>query len=221
MADQADNALFREIEDDLREDRAKKLWKAYGKHVLAVTVAIVIGVAGYQGWRSYDISTRTADGDRFAAALNLVAGDQLAEATNAFAGIAQDASDGYAMLARFQQAGLLIRDGATAEAVATYQSLSDDTGIPVVYRDLAVVLGALQELDLQGGSAASLVSRAAALNTADNPWRHSAREIAALAAMQNNDLTTARETLTKLANDPQTPRGMRDRAGEMLAIIGQ
>jgi len=221
VADQTDSGLFREIEDELREERAQKLWKTYGKHLLAAAVAVVIGVAGFQGWRSYDISTRTADGDRFAAALNLVAGEQLAEATNAFADIARDATGGYAMLARFQQAGLFVRDGATAEAIAAYQTLSEDTGIPAVYRDLAVVLGALQELDQRGGDGTALVNRAATLNTTENPWRHSAREIAALAAMQGNDHAAARELLTKLANDPQTPRGMRDRASELLAIIGK
>ena len=76
VADETDNVLFREIEDELRQERAKKLWKNYGRYIIATVVALVIGVAGYQGWRTYDISSRTADGERFAAALKLA--DRLA-----------------------------------------------------------------------------------------------------------------------------------------------
>ena len=111
VADKTDNVLFREIEDELRKERAKKLWKNYGRYIIATAVALVIGVAGYQGWRTYDISSRTADGERFAAALKLAADNHSEQAATAFANISQDAVSGYAMLSRFREAGLLVSSG--------------------------------------------------------------------------------------------------------------
>ena len=66
-----DDILFEEIDDELRHDQANKLWQAYGQYVIGLAVAIVVGVGGYQAWRSYDLSTRQASGERFAAAMTL------------------------------------------------------------------------------------------------------------------------------------------------------
>ena len=56
MADQQDDGLLREIDEELRQEQAQKLWKTYGKYVIAVAVAVVAVVAGYQGYRAYDLS---------------------------------------------------------------------------------------------------------------------------------------------------------------------
>ena len=37
--------LFQEIDDELRQDKASKLWKIYGKYVIAVAVIVIISVA--------------------------------------------------------------------------------------------------------------------------------------------------------------------------------
>ncbi len=48
-----DDFLFEEIDDELRQDRAHKLWRAYGQYVIGAVLALVIGVAGYQGWHPW------------------------------------------------------------------------------------------------------------------------------------------------------------------------
>ena len=220
VADETDNVLFREIEDELRQERAKKLWKNYGRYIIATAVALVIGVAGYQGWRTYDISSRTADGERFAAALKLAADNHSEQAATAFANISQDAGSGYAMLSRFREAGLLVSSGDLYGAARIYQALADDSEIEATYRDLAVILGVLQEMNQPGGGHGKLIGSVAALNTSDNPWRHSAREILAFSALQGGNRASARNLLSQLANDATAPAGVRTRSAEMLAIVG-
>ena len=68
-----DDILFEEVDDELRQDQANKLWQVYGQYVLALCVAIVIGVGGFKGWQHYDLTTRQEAGERFAAAMTLVA----------------------------------------------------------------------------------------------------------------------------------------------------
>jgi len=220
VADKTDNVLFREIEDELRQDRAKKLWKTYGQYILATAVALVIGVAGYQGWRTYDIRTRTAVGERFAAALELVANNHSEQAVTAFASISQDAGSGYAMLSRFREAGLLVSRGNSDGAARIYQALADDRKIEAIYRDLAVILGVWQEMNQPDSGRGKLIGSVTALNTSDNPWRHSAREILANLALQRGDNASASDLLNQLANDATAPAGVRARATEMLAIVG-
>ncbi len=216
MADPVQDSLFREIEEDLRQEHWAKLWKRYGNYFVGAVIALVLSVAGYQGWRAYDIATRQSDGERFAEALTLAGDKQTQAAAEVFAGLAADATAGYALLARFQEAALLAKRG---EPAAAYADLAQDPGVDAVYRDLAVILGAFHELN--GPGAGDLSARLAPLTADGNPWRHSAKELTAVLAARAGDRTKARALFTALAADVTAPQGIRARAGEMLAILGQ
>ena len=216
MADPVEDSLFREIEEDLRQEHWAKLWKRYGNYAVGAVLALVLSVAGYQGWRAYDIATRQSDGERFAAALKLADDKQTQAAAEAFAGLAADATAGYALLARFQEAALLAKRGDPA---AAYAELAQDPGVDAVYRDLAVILGAFHEMN--GPGAGDLSARLAPLTADGNPWHHSAKELIAVLAARAGDRTKARALFTDLAADATAPQGIRARASEMLAILGQ
>ncbi len=219
MADPVEDSLFREIEEDLRQEHWAKLWKRYGNYGIGAVLALVLSVAGYQGWRAYDIATRQSDGERFAAALKLAGDKQTQAAAEAFAGLAADATAGYALLARFQEAAVLAKRGEPAEAAAAYTDLAQDPGVDAVYRDLAVILGTFHEMN--GPGAGDLSARLAPLTADGNPWHHSAKELIAVLAARAGDRTKARTLFTALAADAMAPQGIRARAGEMLAILGQ
>ncbi len=219
MADPVQDSLFREIDEDLRQERYAKLWKRYGNYIVGAVFAVVLSVAGFQGWRAYDVATRQSDGERFAEALTLAGDKQLQAAAEAFAGMAADATSGYALLARFQEAALLAKRGERAAAAAAYEDLAADPGIDAVYRDLAVILGVFHEMN--GPRAGDLSGRLAPLTADGNPWRHSAKELTATLAVRAGDRTKARALFAALVADVTAPQGIRARAGEMLAILGQ
>jgi len=218
VADPLQDGLFREIDEELRQEHYAKLWKKYGTHIMAAALALVIGVAGYQGWRAYDIKNRQADSARFAEAQRLASAEKTDEARLAFARLASDAGGGYAVLARFREAALLARSADRPAAATAYRELADDTSVGPIYRDLAVVLGTLQALD--DGAPAELTGRLAPLTADDNPWRHSAREITGLLALRTGDREKARQAFDRLTGDPATPRGIRGRATELLEALG-
>jgi len=221
VADPVQDSLFREIDEELRHEQFGKLWKRYGQYVIVAVLALVVSVAGFQGWRAYDISTRRSDGERFAKALALAGNDQTQAAAKAFAKVAADARRGYGMLARFQEAALLARRGEQEAAAAAYRELARDTGIDATYRDLAVILGVIHDMNGTGTGALELSDRLAPLTAGTNPWRHSATELTALLAAGAGNRTKARKLFTGLAADVTAPHGIRARAKEMLAILGQ
>ncbi len=218
MADQVQDSLLREIDEELRQEHYAKLWKRYGKYIIAAAVVLVVGVAGYQGWRNWDIQSRRSQSEQFQVALDQKRSGDLEAARNAFAEMAEDASAGYATLARFQEAAVMEESGDTQGAITVYKGLAGDSSIPERYQGLAVILGALLEMD--DADPAALTQRLAPLTEGDNPWRFSALEITGFLAYKSGDTDRAREIFDRLSNDAAAPQGIRGRAAEMTAVLG-
>lgn len=216
-----DDLLFKEIEEDLRQDQLTKLFKAYGGYGLIAAVSLVVGVAGYQGWKTWDAKVRREGGERFAAAMALANANNPDQALRSFAAIAADGRAGYAMLARFQEARITAGRGDAAGAAKAYRALADDDALDPIYRALATILGVIQELDMPGADLKAAAERLLPLTADTSPWRWSAREAAALVAWRAGDAAKAEALLTALAADQQGPPGVRARAREMLSILGK
>ncbi len=216
-----DDILFQEIDDELRHDRAHKLWQAYGQYMVGAVLALVIGVAGYQGWQKYQLSSRLADSRKFTAATELAEAKNLDAAFKAFAELSDSGGEGYQLLARFIQARLLAEQGEANSAATAFRVLADDPSVAPIYRGLAVVLGAVQELNIAGTDWADLEKRLEPLMADSSPWRFSARELTGLLAKRSGDTAKAKKLFSGLADDHTGPQGIRNRAREMLSILGK
>jgi hypothetical protein len=86
------------------------------------------------------------------------------------------------------------------------------------YRDLASVLWAMHALE--EGDAAAVEARMAPLAEGSGPFRASAAEVRALAALKRGETEAARRGFRALAADGAAPQGVRDRAGRVLSGIG-
>ena len=217
MAEDTDDHLFEEIEEDLRAERYAKLWKRYGKFVIAGFVFLIIGVAGFKGWQTYDQKVRAEQSNQFAAATKLLAEKKSNEAQKLFAALAKDGSHGYRFLSRLRQAALLTKSGDSKGAQNAYDSIAADSGLKQLYRNLATLLSVMAMLDK--GDPTSLNARLAPLLAKDNPWRFSAKEASALLNLRAGKQKQAYDLLVVLSNDTATPQGIRSRAQELSAAI--
>ena len=210
--------IFREIDEELRRDNFLKLWQRYWKYAIAAVAVLVVGTAVVTGWRQYQQGQRQAEGVRYQAALSLAQQGKDQEAAGAFASIAQDANAGRAVLAQFEEAALKIKSGDRDGALAIYDKIAADGSTDQAYRGLANLLAARLQLDKDPKGAAA---RIAPLTDAGNPWRASALELTAVAALDQGDTATARATYQHLADDLDAPQDARARAAEMVAALAQ
>ncbi len=210
--------IFREVDEDLKRDQALQLWRRYGKYVIAFAVATVVATAGLVGWQNYRESQRAADGRAFALAMELVNKGDVAAASAAMADIA-NRSSGYRPLALLQEAGLKIRAGDRAGAAAIYDKIAADGDVDQPFRDLATILSALNTLDTADPSL--IEKKLQPLLAANAPFRPSALELEGLLALKVGDFKTAKQTFQELADDIAAPGGLRQRATQILAWIGE
>ena len=212
--------IFREVDEELKQERYEKLWRSYGKYVIGAAVFVVATVAGWKAWEGYQTDRRYAEGKQFAAAAALMQDGKAGDASAAFSALAAEAGSGYGILARFYQASLVSKGGDAAGAINIYDAISEDESAPGSLRELAVVLGALQALQVPSIDATTIATKIQPMSVAGRAYRHIALEILALTAQRAGDVDTARANYRAIVDDAVSPPGIRARASQMLSILG-
>ncbi|OEJ68464.1 hypothetical protein BEN30_05885 [Magnetovibrio blakemorei] len=220
VADHTEDALIREVNDELREEQMMKLWQRYGGVLVVVAIVIVVIVAGYQGWKAYDISTRTSEGGRFQNALQLAQSGDTAAALSAMSALSNDAASGYGMLAQFQEAALLNKQGDAVNAALLYQKIARENIGNVAFSGLANILGIMVEINAGGYDPKALEFRLTSIADDVHPYRYSARELLGIIALEAGDSEKAKAAFTNLSNDDTAPKGLRERAKNLLQRLG-
>lgn len=214
----SDDLIFREVDEELRQEQVKQIWQRYGTYIIAVAALIVVGVAGYKGWTWYKADRAAESGARFEQALRLVGDGKTDQARALLGDIAANGSGGYPLLARFAAAAAEAEAGNRQAAVDTYDALAQDAGDPVL-RDLARVQAAALIVDT-----APYETVAARLNGIDadaNVWRNSARELLGLSAYRAGDMDKAATAFEAILADPVAQEETRGRAELMLTLVTQ
>lgn len=209
--------IFQEIDEELRQDKAKELWQRYGKYAIAAIVLILATVAGVTWWQQQQQAERLAMADRYAQALQ---SENQAAAAGALEDLAAQANGGYRTVARLQAAAMQAESGDHAAAAATYDKVAKDDAADSLYRDLATVLSVLHGA-AAGQPAGELRARIEPQIEAGKPWRFTAREIAASLALAEGDIEAAKSHLSAISDDAEAPVDIRGRSAELLKAIDE
>ena len=212
----SDELIFREVDEELRQDQMARLWKRYGNVVIALALLIVLGVAGYRGWQWYAARQAAEGGERYEAALRQADEGKEADAIAGLEALAREGSGSYPLLARFAAAGLQAKTGNRDAAVAAYDALSNEAG-DAALRDLARVEAARLLVDTAERS--DIARRLAPVLAENSAWRNAARELIGLSALRTGDATGAADLFRQIATDATASQEIRQRAELMLAVL--
>lgn len=213
----SDDSFFREVNEEIRQEQAKKLWDTYGPWALALAVLVVLGTAAFVGWEYWTEQRANRSGDAFSQALTLANEGKNDEALGALQQLETDGYGAYPLLARMRAATVLEAKGDTAGAVASFDQVAADSSIPPAIRDMARLRAALILVD--SGSYADVSARAETLTGDTNPLRHSAREALGLSAWKEGRASDALVLFEQIAADNEAPRNNRERATLLAELI--
>ncbi|OAF09855.1 hypothetical protein AYJ54_11655 [Bradyrhizobium centrolobii] len=208
--------LFDEVDEEVRREQLKKLWDKYSIYFIALMVLIVAAVGGWRGYQFLEAKKSAEAGAAFEKAVELSEQDKHAEAEKAFTELAARAPSGYRTLALLRAAAeAAARDPKAAAKM--YDDIAADRSVGTEWQDLAKIRSA--GLLLDGTSYADMQQRLEASAAAGSTFRHSAREMLALSAWRNGDTAAARKWLDVIAEDGETPPGLRSRAEALQALL--
>jgi len=210
----SDESLFREVDEEVRQEQYKKLWARYGNLVIGVCLLVILGVGGYQGWNYWQTKQAEAAGDSFFSAAELAAAGKQAEARAQFESVSHP---GFRGLAQMREAALLVSDGKAADAVVIYDAVAADNTADATLRDLARIRAAAALADT--ASFADIETRLKAFDAESNPWRHVAREIMASVQWRLKDYAGAGKLAERILADSETPPTLRQRTQVMSELL--
>ncbi len=211
----AEDNIFREVDEELRNERMRQLWRKYAPLVFGLAFAIVAAVAAKEGWDYYQKSISSTSSDNFYAAIELIEKGDLTAANQALEKIKNEASGKYPLLAEFRQAALLLEEGKNKEAIAAYDSLANKISEQSL-RDLALIFAANALVD--SGDVAGVNARISGLINDENPLSLVAQEILGLTHYAAGDIDKAREIFENIII---SPRAQADIIGRVNIYISQ
>ena len=213
MSDNND-AIFREVDDEVRQDEYKKLWDRYGKQIGIVGALFIVAVAVFQGWQyMQQKQAEDASAIYFDATRKAAAGKQ----DDALAALSAVSHPGYAQLAKLQQAAILATKGDVDKAVAAYDLFASDQASDPALADLARIRAGYLLADSKTPD--ELLTRLGHFDKDDALWHNEAREIFALSAWRVKDYAMSNRYFTAIAADAGASPGAKQRAQLMLQLI--
>lgn len=208
--------IFQEVEEELSRDRLEAVWRRYGAYLIGAVALVFFVAVVIILWRQVEGRARAEASKAYFDAAQALDRGAYEEAANAFGVVSTLGITGYEALGRLREATSLRDAGKRQEAVAEFDALAADTSLPTLYRDLARLSAAMTIADQ--ASAEDLRARLAPL-LGQHPLRFFAHELLAFATYRMGDLSAARGHAQAVAEDPETPGGMRERAGKLLGLI--
>lgn len=214
----SDDLIFREVDEDVRRDRATEMARRYGPYAIAAVVLVIAATAAVVGWREYTASEQQAQGARFEQAMILLESEKPAEAAEIFEALVAEGSEGYRALAGQQAAAARAAAGDAAGALSAFDRIRRDDDLPDEQRDLAAIKAAMLALKIEGADAAT--ERLQPVIDGSGPFRGMAREVQAAAQLTAGDSEGAIATLKALTQDATSSAGVKTRAEQFLRALG-
>jgi hypothetical protein len=209
--------IFQEVDEEVRRERLLQLWKRYGNFIIAAVVIVVLGVGGWRGYQWWEAKKAAEAGGAFNSAVELFDTGKPAEAEAAFARLANQGPAAYRVLARIREAAILAQRDPKA-AVAAYDAIANDSSAGKLFQDLAAIRAGALLVDT--APLTEMTQRLEPLSKPDSPFRHSARELLALAAFKASDKVAAKKWFDMIESDPETPQSLRGRIDILMTLSG-
>ena len=216
-----ESEILREVEEDLRQEELKKLWKKISPFFTTAVVTALIGTGGYE-YRQHLIRQQSAlESEQLQDALADIENGKTDTALTALKSLRDSSSLGYKWLAALQYADVLAAENRPDEAVKALDYIAKDKTAPQSLRSLATLNGVSLSIDAGKPDYAVLKNKLAPMIEANNVWTADALELDALIALRQGDAARAKEDYVRITALPKVSDLKRMRATENLNFLNK
>lgn len=211
-------AFLREVDDELRRDRATEVWKRWGVWIAAAVVAVLAGFGGWLYWQHRQAEAAGRQGEQLQAAYDALAAGNPQAAQAPLATLGKTGNDGYRALALFTQADILLGKNDLKGAAARFAAVAGDGSLAQPFRDLALVRQTSAEFDAVKPQV--VIDRLRPLAVPGGAWLGSAGELVGAAYLKLGRRPEAAQMFGRIAADKTVPESIRQRAVQLAGATG-
>lgn len=222
--------FLEEVEHDIRQEKYRKLWEQYGKHVTTSITAVLVVLAGYSLWSNHQDRQQLKNSDYYVTAQHHMAEGKLSQALALLkeiqpAGFMSTAQGNtYYLLAKFSQGAILQEPGDQqniAKAIEIYKGLSVDKSVPSLWKSMAILQVVRLQFQQDPTKASELIKTLAPLTEEGHPLQALAMEQTGVMLQQMGKTTEAADVFVKLVQMKDAPEGVNMRAQIMVQQLGR
>jgi hypothetical protein len=208
--------IFDEADSELKQEKLDKLLDKSIPYIICMVVVIIAATCFYVVWQKHVTKRQAEFGDIYNKTLTLLKNEKDQSALESLNYLVKKDNNGYACLARFKKAELLIKEGKIDEAVAIYDAIESSKPQDQAMADLASLLAT--SLLIENDKEDNINERFKRLERQDHAFRGSALLLKAGWLLKHNDNEAAIALLKTLIDNEGLIQAIRTKAEALLAI---
>jgi hypothetical protein len=212
------DTFLREVDENLRRDRARDLAKRYGTWIALGILLFLAAVAGWLYWQEQQRQKAARETEQLAEIYRQVGTGNAKAAVPRLDPLAADGTDVTRASALFASAAVALEQNDRKTAIEKYRAVQNDSGLPQPYRDLALLR--LTSIEFDQLKPEEVIARMQPLAKAGQPWFGSAGELTAMALLRQNKKAEAGKLFSAIAFDREAPDTIRARAVQLAGSLG-
>lgn len=201
--------VFEEVEEELRSERYRRLFRTWGPWVAAALVLALVAALAWWGWQSWQTSRAETAAAHYDRGMQALSEENADAADAAFVDAVDTGSAGYKALALHQRAGIAVAQDRIDDAVALFDEAASASRQPMI-ADLARLKAVFLLMDT--APLEDIEARLAPIAQDGRPFSPYAREAQGLARIQHGQTAEARPVFALLALGQDVPDVVRQRA---------
>ncbi len=210
------DALLREVDEAVRQDRFSNFGKRYGIPVGGLLLAGLLAFGGWLWWDAQQESKLEQVSEKIITATDQLDAENFDSADSAFAEVEEGSGPG--AVAKLARAGIAFRQGRPDEAAALYAAVAANGDAPGPFRDFATLREVAINYDKMEPEA--VVERMKPLAQPGAPFFGSAGELLGAAYLDQDKPELAGPLFAEIAKDETVPESLRSRARQLSGLMG-
>ena len=213
----ADDILFQEINEELKQEKMRNFWKKYGILATVVVIAALTFAVSFESIKAWQNKKAQTWSDAYAYAYNLQIQGKYDESIAVFKDIEQQNGGIYRDIAQMQIANILLEQAKNDEALTVLTALVNNPDANASIQNMAVFKLASYKLDnAPREEVEALLNR---LIIDNGSWVNVAKEMKAMLEIREVNLSQALEIYNDILNNNELSDTLKSRVQDMISVL--
>lgn len=213
-----DDALMKEIQEDLKNEQMRSLWNKYGLYIVIIVALALTAAVSFETFKNWAAKRNQEISNAYAVAISLQNQGRLEESLSILQNMAQTNHDIYGDIAKLQIANIYFEQGKITEATDVLENLSNNDDANQQMREIATIKLASYMLDSKT-PAEDIRQLLVPLTAEESNWSNIAHELLAMLAIRDGDTEQAKGEYEAIINSGKGQDNLKARAQDMLTIL--